>query len=1077
MTLLRRFRLSCAHCAPGDGLNRRGFLSLAGGLAAAATAESWVLPALAAGPVPPGPSDERMAGSLDEHGDWGDTPVTLREGTNLAITLSPDGRTLAMDLQGLLWTLPVEGGAARRLTGYLHDVARPHWSPDGQRIVFQSYRDGHFHLWWIGADGAGLRQLTRGHFDCREPRWSPDGKEIAFATDRDGHYAVHALDVASGRVRLLADTDGEDAEPAWSPDGARVVFASSGRILSVPASAPHDIQVEHAGPGASAPAWSADGQSLSWRLVSGTPRDIQESRLMVDGQPVSDIEEDVFPLPAVWLSDGSLLYTADGQIRRRVAGQGTMAQSVPRHIPFEAAVRVQARRPTLRSHRDLDSTRPRSVKGISFPVLSPDARHVAFTALGQLWVLRVGTPQPRQLTHDASAKLGPAWSPDGRQLVCACDRSGSMQLWLFDLSDGSGRQLTHADKPLKQAVWSPDGRRIACASEDGWLCLVDPVNGALRRTARQTVWSGRPSWSPDGTRVALAAVQPSSGRYREGLTAILTVHLDTGRMRYQLPRPGVSLDVRNVNGPLWSPDGRHLVYTLGGTLWRSPIDAHGTLQGEPEPLGDETADALSFDATGQHLLYLGNARLRLRAMADGATRTLPWGLQWRMARPKGVTVVHAGRVWDGMADTCRDNVDIVIQGNRIVAIEAHRVHRPGVRWIDASQQTVMPGMVDMHTHREMGIQLGAREPRLFLSYGITTTRGLSDNAYLALENKESVDAGSRVGPRHFGTGEALDGTRVFYDGMHPIREGRQLLREFQRARALGYDLMKCYVRLPLDLQAQATQLAARLGIPITSHYLFPAVAFGAPGHEHMGGTSRFGYSRTGSMLGTGYQDVVAIAGASRSFRVPTLFGLDGMLGDTPGEVLEDPRMQVLMPADERAPLERAARGGPSRPVRMVANQVKTILAQQAAGVTIVSGSDFPIVAPGLSLHLNLRAMVRHGMRPVEALRTATANAGRVLGHDLGTLARGQLADLVCVEGDPLTDITAAARVRRVMVGGVDHTVESLIAPFALVASQPRQPVHAHTAEHAMQPLAQGEPWWHDPHWVAEAKESCCLPMV
>jgi len=390
----------------------------------------------------------------------------------------------------------------------------------------------------------------------------------------------------------------------------------------------------------------------------------------------------------------------------------------------------------------------------------------------------------------------------------------------------------------------------------------------------------------------------------------------------------------------------------------------------------------------------------------------------------------------------------------------------------------MPGLVDMHTHREMGNQLGARDPRIFLAYGITTTRGLSDNAYLALENKESVDAGLRIGPRHFGTGEALDGTRVFYDGMHPIRSSAQLGRAFERARALDYDLLKCYVRLPPDLQARATRMAQQLGIPITSHYLFPAVAFGAHGHEHMGGTSRYGYSRTGSMLGTGYQDVVAIAAASRSFRTPTLFGLESMLGDAPDEILEDPRVQRLFPPAERAPLERAARGGPSRPVRMIANQVATILAQQAAGVTIVCGSDYPIVAPGISLHLNLRAMVRHGMRPVDALRTATRNAGQVLGHDLGTLARGQLADLVCVQGDPLSDIRAAMRVRRVMVGGVDHTVSELIAPFeaqmAVSSAAPAEPVEPDAGP----TLAScEEPWWHNPHWVAEVRSNCCLPMA
>ncbi|QHI97774.1 amidohydrolase family protein [Xylophilus rhododendri] len=1036
-------------------------MSLTAAVAAAAAMDPWVLQ----------PQAATSAAAMAEQQEWGDTPVELTQGTNLAIALSPDRRQIAMDLQGILWTMPAEGGSARRLTGYLHDMARPHWSPDGGRIVFQSYRDGNFHLWAIAPDGSGLTQLTRGEFDCREPAWSPDGREIAFASDRGGHYALYAYALATGQVRRIADTEGEDGEPAWSPDGSRVAFSSSGRILSVPADvgAP---RVEFAGPGASAPAWSADGRRISCRQVIGTPRDVTACRLIVDGQPASDDAEDVFPVPAVWLSADELLYTADGEIRRRRIGA---ASTVPGRIPFSATVRVTAHRPPLRRRRDFDSRAPRPVKGIAFPSLSPEGGRVAFGALGQLWLLTLGQPEPRQLTHDRAAKIGPCWSPDGQRLLYACDRSGMLQLWVHELRTGDARQLTDSDRPLKQAAWSPDGSRIVCASEDGWLCLVDPASGAIRKVARQTAWSGRSSWSPDGEYLSLAGVRPYSARYREAVNAILTVHLASGRMRYQVPLPGVSLDVRNVNGPLWSPDGKHFIYTLGGTLWRSPIGADGSLQGAPEALGEDTADALSLSADGRRLLYLSNGRLRLRELDGPALpqgQDIPFHLRWSVARPAGTTVVHAGRFWDGVADTLREDVDIVIRSHRIAAIEPHRAHRPGVRWVDASSQTVMPGLIDMHTHREMGNQLASRDPAIFLAYGITSTRGLADNAYLALENKESVDAGWRVGPRHFGTGEALDGSRVFYDGMHPIRHASQLLREFERARALDYDLLKTYVRLPADLQERAVRMAERLGIPITSHYLFPAVAFGAPGHEHMGGTSRFGYSRTGSMLGVGYQDVVAIAGASRSFRTPTIFGLEGLLGDHPEEVLEDVRVQRLFPDAERAPLERAARGGPSRPVRMVANQVATLRAQQAAGVTVVCGSDYPIVAAGLSLHLNLRAMVRHGMPAVDALRTATANAGRVLGHDLGTLLVGQLADLVCVEGDPLADIGCAAKVRRVMVGGVDHSLEDLLAPFP--AGLKTAAVAGAVPAVAAVPLAVGEAWWHSPHWVAEARALCCL---
>ncbi|HJZ77933.1 MAG TPA: hypothetical protein VKE51_39665, partial [Vicinamibacterales bacterium] len=114
--------------------------------------------------------------------------LTLHEGTNMAASLSPDGRTIAIDLLGTLWTMPVQGGTATAITDIFLDARQPSWSPDGRRIAFQAYRDATWQIWTINADGTDLKPVTSSPYDDREPAWAPDGNSLAFSSDRSGSY-------------------------------------------------------------------------------------------------------------------------------------------------------------------------------------------------------------------------------------------------------------------------------------------------------------------------------------------------------------------------------------------------------------------------------------------------------------------------------------------------------------------------------------------------------------------------------------------------------------------------------------------------------------------------------------------------------------------------------------------------------------------------------------------------------------------------------------------------------------------------------------------------------------------------
>ncbi len=308
--------------------------------------------------------------------------------------------------------------------------------------------------------------------------------------------------------------------------------------------------------------------------------------------------------------------------------------------------------------------------------------------------------------------------------------------------------------------------------------------------------------------------------------------------------------------------------------------------------------------------------------------------------------------------------------------------------------------------------------------------------------------------------------------MRPTYDEDQLALEFARAEALDYDMIKCYVRLSTERQQQSIEWAHAQRIHASSHYHYPAFAFGGDGMEHIGATNRFGYSRTVTALGTGYSDVADIFASSGARRTPTLFGATTLFRDDPSLVLDE-RVRTLYPSWEYANLQNA-RTAASTTDQTVSRhnlraQVSQIVDMLAAGGNIVNGSDSPIAANAVSTHMNLRAMVAYGVSPHQAMVTATSAVGTYLNEPIGQLAPGMLADLAFLGGDPLHDIRQAANVSQVMVNGYLHGVDGLLAPFAGRATAVPNRVLAPVPV----PASDKQYWWHDPHYVQKSKHSCC----
>jgi Tol biopolymer transport system component/imidazolonepropionase-like amidohydrolase len=941
--------------------------------------------------------------------------VVLHEGTSMAAALSPDGQTLAIDLLGSLWTLPATGGTARRITDEYMDARQPVWAPDGRHLAFQGYRDGIWHIWVMNADGSDLKAVTSGPFDDREPSWSRDGSRIAFSSDRSGNYDIWQVELASAAVRQLTRNAANDYAPSSSPTGSTIAFVSDREdrrgVWTVEANTDTETSVAAVPGTVNAPSWSPDGSKIVYNTIAST-----QSQLILDGRAITS-QEDVFPFRAQWVSPSEVIYTADGKIKKRSIQTGQVAP-----IEFSATVAF-TRVPYKRAVHDFDSRSERPVRGIMAPVLSPDGNQVAFAALGDLWIMPIGGAA-RRLTNDRFVEMDPTWSPDGRSLAYSSDRAGTMDLWVRDMVTGDERKVV---SDATKAAWAPRGTELAYVTREGAIAVTGrsaPVHTPFRDP-------GRPTWAPEGT-LAVSVLHPYSSRFREGTNQLVLVSTTGAPDRQLDPVAHHSIGTREHDGPAWSRDGSKMAFVMDGLLQVMPVTPTGEVAGPPRQISTDIADSPSWAADSRRLLYQTADRLKLFDVVDGRVTDVPVNLSWRPAMPEGRVVVHAGRLFDGRTATLRPGIDIVVQNNRIAQVVEHRSDLHGGRVIDASNDVVMPGLIEMHTHlsKDYGESLG----RIWLSYGITSVRNPAANAYEALEDRESIGAGVRIGPRIFSTGAPFDGSRIFYSGGVPVNGSRQLDLELEKTVQLQYDLIKTYVRLSDSLQKQVIDFAHRHGMPVTSHEIYPAVASGADGVEHVRGTSRRGYSPKVTALNYSYRDVIDLLTASKMTITPTL-GIQGgfplVLARDPSRI-EDARFRTLFPASVVRDMDRLAKT--TRPDELPSREAamrpygETVRRVVRGGGAVIAGTDSPIFPYGLAFHTELELFAQSGLTPFEVLQTATTGAAEALGEtaNLGSIEAGKLADLVVVTGDPLTDVKNARRVRIVIKNGEVFTLEELL---------------------------------------------------
>lgn len=966
--------------------------------------------------------------------------INVSEGTNIALALSPDNKTIAFDLQGTIYTFPITGGTAKPLTDGMGDDRQPHWTPDGKSIVFQSYKSGNYHIWSVGKDGKNLQQHTTGPYDHREPFVSPDGKSIICSSDRNGNYDIWKLDLTSGEMTALTTNADQDYTPAYSPNGKSIAFASNrteGAGIYLKLGNEPEKLLAPTGKGVpNAPAWSADGKYVSYQVATGSQTALMSIEIS-SGKTVqlSKVGDDVFPFRASWMPDGSFIYPADGKVKLQMPNE-----KLTKDIPFQATLTVSTPIYKRKSY-DFDGISSKTVKGIRCPVVSPDGKQVVFVALGDIWLLTIGQPKPTKLTDDIYYETDPTWSPDGTKILFSSDQSGNMDLYTLELSTKKNTQITKTDEDENQGSWLANGSKIAFLKQGlrntigigAMLQIMDLTTGETKAVHKPMFLPGQPSWSPNGKFVLMAALDAYSSKYREGVSKFLLVNAESGKAQsLTTPFPYQTMAMRYRNGPVWSPDGTKLAYVKDALLWVIDVTEDGQFIGKPRAITSELAEAPTWTGDSKSIVYVATDHLRKVNLADTSKINIPLELTWTNTKPKGITVIHAGRLFDGKNEKLLINMDLVVEDSRIKAIQPHQISYPSnYQKIDASNLTVMPGLFETHAH--LDAQFGEKTGRIWLAYGITSVREPGSDPYDAVEQRESWHSGKRPGPFHFLTGALTDGGRIYYNMATAIGSEEQLSLELNRGKALGYDFIKTYVRIPDDWQKKITEYAHKNGISVSSHEIFPAARYGVDNVEHIAATSRRGYSPKITTAGKSYDDMIQIISKSKMVITPTLALSGGFwtLISKDTTLFDTPQFKQIYPAYYRTAMLETAKQMKTQPLPMLAtygNTGKTLKKLWDSGAIITSGTDSPIMPYGTSLHVEIWNYVESGLSPFQALQTSTINAAKSLNvdKDLGSLEVGKIANISIVEGNPLKDIHDTQRVKYVLINGKTYTIDELM---------------------------------------------------
>lgn len=400
-----------------------------------------------------------------------------------------------------LFVYTLETGQSKNITNSPSFDADPAFSPDGKQVVFVSARDGNSEVYVMNVDGSNIRRLTNHPAYEVHPVFSPDGTQIAFSSDRENENAdVYLMRLDGSEVRRLTDwPSNETVEPGcWSPDGTRIALSSDMHRND-------DIFVMSA--------------------------EVYNPKLVL-----ADDTSNIY----------RPLYYADG---KQIVYQAELADQSGELSVFDTETK---------RHRLLLKTNNADTAS----AISPDGTRIAFQTKiesnTEIYLINANGSGMTNLTNNPWRDGGPAFSPDGGQIVFSSNRdghTGKFNLYLMNTDGGDQRLIYSAKEGMSVSpVFSPDRSSILFANDfasDGNFEIFR-IRPGVSETAERLTFRGRydgfPAFSPDGQRLAFVS-------NTDGNSEIYLMNVD-GKDLLRLTRNAAEDTL-----PQFSRDGKRIIFS------------------------------------------------------------------------------------------------------------------------------------------------------------------------------------------------------------------------------------------------------------------------------------------------------------------------------------------------------------------------------------------------------------------------------------------------------------------------------------------------------------------------------------